>query len=565
MKKFHLAKHYSLINLAQGYCDSPLKIIDSDDFKNVLTHFYRYVNRTDKELIKRIKPLKVKDILDIYKLLIVRRFADLRNHMANYDVIRAKRNDIYQFTEDFYDYWRAIARYGWIYKRSQLDDDQVLLTTSADSFNAAVLMLYRNIGQKLAEKEYGVFRQLPAGVNANISISNNKWPLPKAYQRLKDINFIQRVLIRPPFSLTSKSNTRSGFFQEVFKNPIEKVSFREHHFLCYPIMVGPHLTYVYFHRDFIHHGVSLCSLFEPAKYEQYNGKKPDLIYIYGIDESEFDCTYYHDKKENLYVGYVSKLDKNDYFGYMKKMLLTLHNVAMIDKNNLPMHGSMVSIRLHNGRRRNIVIVGDSGTGKSEILEALRIIGHDFVSDIKVVFDDMGTFMKKNDSVVAQGTETGAFIRIDDLETGYAYREMDRAIFLNLNKVNARLILPVTDYDFIMKEHSIDMMLYANNYDETKQGVYLFPTVEESLLVFEQGMRKAKGTTSEKGIVTSYFANPFGPLQRQKKTAILIREYFNLLFENKVKVGEIYTRLAIPGYEMEGPKVAAKALLEYLTK
>ena len=32
------------------------------------------------------------------------------------------------------------------------------------------------------------------------------------------------------------------------------------------------------------------------------------------------------------------------------------------------------------------------------------------------------------------------------------------------------------------------------------------------LVFVWGARKAKGTTTETGLVESYFANPFGPVQ-----------------------------------------------------
>jgi hypothetical protein len=63
------------------------------------------------------------------------------------------------------------------------------------------------------------------------------------------------------------------------------------------------------------------------------------------------------------LGFVSRLDKNDYFGYLKKMLLTLHNLAMIDQKKLPIHGAMVSIVLNNDETKNIVVVGDSGAGK----------------------------------------------------------------------------------------------------------------------------------------------------------------------------------------------------------
>ena len=38
-----------------------------------------------------------------------------------------------------------------------------------------------------------------------------------------------------------------------------------------------------------------------------------------------------------------------------------------------------------------------------------------------------------------------------------------------------------------------------------------------------------------------------------------------LFDDKIKVGELYTRLAIKGKEMDGPIEAAKKLLQFLTK
>ena len=41
--------------------------------------------------------------------------------------------------------------------------------------------------------------------------------------------------------------------------------------------------------------------------------------------------------------------------------------------------------------------------------------------------------------------------------------------------------------------------------------------------------------------------------------------FSILYQSKTKVGEIYTRLAIKGKQMDGPQEAAKKLLQLLTK
>src|SRR5690554_8165822 len=93
------------------------------------------------------------------------------------------------------------------------------------------------------------------------------------------------------------------------------------------------------------YAVTLGSLFEMASFDAYKDKKPDLIYVYGIDEEQYDGTYYHDEINDIYAGYVSIHDKNDYFGYVKKMLLTLHNVKMIHEKKLPIHGAMFRLQL----------------------------------------------------------------------------------------------------------------------------------------------------------------------------------------------------------------------------
>ena len=563
MKPFYFSDNRAIVKLAFGACDTPTKIISSKAFMRVFMKFYHHINRTDNELRVRLKPLTASDILSVYKLLLVWEFSDLGKLLPNAEIILSKQRALYRFGEQLYDYWRSLSRYGWILKRHLDDDEQEIITRTAESFNAAVLTLYRTITQRLLGKEFQFYRQLPAGVNANLVLTHNRWTTEKPYDKLQDTHFISRSLLRPPFILTTKSNTRSGLFHPISVNPLENIKFKSLDFLCAAVKVGPYLTYVYFHRDYIHHGVALASLFEPASISEYQDKKPDLIYVYGIQDSTYNATYYHDNKLDIYIGFVSLSDSNDYFGYMKKMLLTLHNVARINNQTLPIHGSMVTIELKNRKTWKVAIIGDSGAGKSETLEALRIIGTKYVRDIRVIFDDMGTFYIKNGQLFAQGTEIGAFIRLDDLEAGYAYKEMDRAIFMNPNKVNARIIMPVSNYDYIMKDHQLDMVLYANNYEDSADGLMIFNNIEAALETFSQGRRKAKGTTSETGLVTSYFANPFGPAQHKDKTDPILNSYFQTLFNQYIPVGQLFTRLGIPGYESSGPLHAAKVLLEYL--
>ena len=91
----------------------------------------------------------------------------------------------------------------------------------------------------------------------------------------------------------------------------------------------------------------------------------------------------------------------------------------------------------------------------------------------------------------------------------------------------------------------------------------FDNVEDAKKLFKTGPRMAKGTTTEEGLVQSYFANPFGPAQKQEETDILIEKYFNTMFNGNVKVGQIKTCLGIKGKEQQGPRKAALDLFEII--
>lgn len=310
-------------------------------------------------------------------------------------------------------------------------------------------------------------------------------------------------------------------------------------------------------------GVTLANLFEIDTLN--NEENIDLVLIYGATHNSInEAVFYEDREINRIVGFVPYGEEVTYFGYMKKMLLTLHNISNINKNELPIHGAMFSILFKNRERKNIVIMGDSGTGKSETLEALRSLADKDISDITVIFDDMGSLKIIDNQIYGFGSETGAFVRLDDLEPGYAYRSIDRSILMNPDQNNARAVIPITTYENITKGYKVDMFLYANNY-ENKEGILEFKTKNEIINVCKKGRRMAKSTTTEKGIVETYFANTFGPYQRKEKVDTLLEIYFSKMIMNNVFIGEIYTCLGVEGKEQIGPKLASEELLKVIKK
>ncbi|MDR2527089.1 MAG: hypothetical protein LBC92_04405 [Rickettsiales bacterium] len=543
-----------ITNFSKKYCATSVDMLDSVGFKRMLDVYLKKQKDKNSVIYDYIKNL---DIIDILKMLVVFDAHDIEKYY------KLDKSLFLEFVEELYDFWRDFERYAIIINKDSDDAiQQVNFIDSMEHFKNLVLTTYRKIEETLMQAANNVYRQLNAGVNVGIAVGRVPTLLPKDYQALSRVDFVKKVVIQPPFFVYTKQNTRKGIFNEIFENPIKSLQFDSNKWLCYPAKIGEKIAFVYFNTDFMAQGISLSNLFEMAETRDYKNKKPDIILIFGAEdgESELKYPFYVDKENNIVVGYLNHNEKIDYFGYMKKALLTTYNIKMIENGNLPIHGAMVNITLKNNKSVNLVLMGDSGAGKSESLEAFRQIADDYIKGMKVIFDDMGYFAIRENKVYGYGTETGAFVRLDDLDKGYAYKTMDRSIFLNPNRINARVVLPITTYKIVNMGYEVEYFLYANNYEKDGKTLEFFKNIEDAKKVFTLGKRMAKGTTSEVGITTSYFANPFGPAQREKETNVLIDKFFEKLFKDGVKVGQIKTKLGIEGMEQEGPLNAAKDLL-----
>jgi energy-coupling factor transporter ATP-binding protein EcfA2 len=569
-KQFSLERNKAIINFSSNYCDNSEKVLTSKGFNKVLVKYLDHYKSNHAPSFHYLQgcctnaDIEV-HIINLFKLLMVLPVDDIKELNPDYRSMLQERIHLIDFVEGLYNYWRKLERYTLVYNRYFGEGIQkTKFIESNGLFSNLILNIYRTINQKLRGQNHLVYRNLIAGANAGVILQKVQWNHQDDYKGLVNVPFIESIILNPPFICYPKKNTRKGIFQEVYENPIQDVKLTRDDWFCYPAKVGRSLAYIFFHKDFMSQGITLCNLFELAPINECRNRKPDIIYVYGNRDDDSKAVFYHDQKADIMVGYVSYDEEFDYFGYMKKMILTLHNVRMIEKGYLPIHGAMVNIRLKNGQEKNIVIIGDSGAGKSESLEALRLLGESEIEEMKVIFDDMGTFVMEYDEVKAYGTEIGAFIRLDDLDIGYAYREIDRSVFMNPDKINARVVIPISDYDDIVKGYPIDLVLYANNYDEGEE-IEIFSNKAMAIDVFKRGARVAKGTTSEKGLVESFFANPFGPVQRQEQTDELIYFYFNHLFDKNIPIGQIRTRLALDGYEHVGPRKAAEKLFAYISK
>ena len=88
--------------------------------------------------------------------------------------------------------------------------------------------------QRAVGKNDKVLRQITAGVNAGLTVTHLTTGLPDDYECLKDVPFIEQVVIHPPFITYSKRNKRDGVFPESRTNPVTDLTFNPDQWLCYP-------------------------------------------------------------------------------------------------------------------------------------------------------------------------------------------------------------------------------------------------------------------------------------------------------------------------------------------
>lgn len=567
-----------VLNGHPGLCKTTNELLESDGFQLILKHFLKRMVDQDSPILSCIKDFRHNEFFDTLKLAeFLKALFDKDIQQTSYpNVDRVVLND---FIEELYSYWRKRERFV-VFDRNvedggiDLGEYHRIFIRANEEFKTLVLNTYRHICAHVTGDWFKVYRQMPAGVGMGLLAEKINWKYPSEnYHKLKNIPFIRLSLIYPPLIYYTKSNKRKGKFNPLSNNLMETIKLDSSRWLCFPAKIGTLIVFIYFHKDFISHAAGLSNLFELASTQEIANHIPDGIMFFGVEPSLMDnqlVGYYENAPDGVLVGAVAyKPEEVDYFGYFKKTALTIHNLIMIRRGNLPIHGAMAKIDLKSGKTATVVIVGDSGAGKSESLEAFRVLADKYIRQLTVIFDDMGSLsMNPEGQIVGRGTEVGAFVRLDDLHPGYAYTEIDRSVFMNPHMGNARLVMPITEYRHVIAGYPVDIFLYANNYDNVDDEHPSMELMKDPKLInelFSNGARLAKGTTDEKGLVHTYFANPFGAPQKRKEHEVLAERFISGLLKNGKKIGQLRTRLGIAGYETKGPEEAAQSLFQFITK
>jgi len=572
-----------VIRIRNRVCDTVEELISSEIFMDLLSKYVRSLFRKQSRLLRVFKneeKVTSQELQTMQKTLVM--LSKLPADQAKLLIPESETffEDIEllsDFVEELYNFWRGLHRLIICDSIGDRLDKRPYRTfnDTVERLMHVVRSAQRDILENITGDHPRVYRQVSAGAEMAAIALPEKIPyLAAIYEDLNKILVARQVLIYPPMIYNSPTNKRSGTFTRVEKNPLDGLEINPKEWLCYPAKVGSLIINVYFSMSFFEMGFSLSNLFELAEDEDLK-KKPDAIFMFGIPSNEEkanqeqDTIFFDDTENDLLVGSVPFRKEYGYFGYLKKMILTLHNIKMMKMGRMPFHGAMFRIDLRDSGPANVVLIGDSGAGKSETLEALRGIIENQVQEITIVADDMGSIEITPDGrVIGYGTEIGAFVRLDDLQKGYALGQIDRTIIMNPDQVNARVVIPVTKYKNVIRGFDIDFILYANNYDSVDQDhpvIEQFKNSEIALDVFRSGAVMSKGTTTTTGLTHSYFANIFGPPQYRDLHEKISQEYFDKFFQKGIFVGEMRTQLGISGKEYSGPEESARALLDMLLK
>jgi hypothetical protein len=570
----------AVLYIRERMCETAEEMLESKMFRMVLEHCVEQLELRNSPLIGIFENGRVTrdGITDLIKTLVFleKYESEVVPHIfeGSKPFIQNKQH-LNNFVEHLYNYWRHFDRF--IINDSEGDrlDKRPYRTfnETIEQLTHLVRTVYRHIEEHITGSRPSVYRQVPAGAEmAVISLPKKIQFKGDLYKKLLPVALIRQMLIYPPLVIQQPENKRTGQFRKVARNPLALFDINPGEFLCYPARVGKLVILVYFHVKFFELGFSLCNLFELADDEDLH-KKPDAVFVYGVPGNSIDgladysTVFYEDEENGLFVGAIPDRKEFGYFGYLKKMILTLHNSIIMKAGLLPFHGALVKILLQGNKEATILMMGDTGAGKSETLEAFRVLGDKYIREMTIIADDMGSVaLDTNGCPIGFGTEIGAFLRLDDLQPGYAFGHLDRSIIMNPSQTNARIVFPVTNYDTIIAGHKIDYILYANNYevpDEKHPVIERFHSAGQALDVFRNGLVMSKGTTTSSGLVNSYFANIFGPPEYRELHEKIATVYFDAFFNNKVFIGQMRTMLGISGCETSGPREAATELLRII--
>jgi hypothetical protein len=567
-------------------CGSVRALLTSPVFDMVGREYIRQLKKRDAPLLRLVPTgTEIEDpegqLLDLIRALAETSLEDAARVLPSTVAYLEPemRRSLREFVEGFYTCWRSSDRY--LISRSEIGAKTPevrpyrVFNAKMEQMSQMVRDMYWDTCENITGSHPRVFHRVASGCQVGFVALNEDWPCPEGpYSILKSIPFIRQAWIDQPLRIEQSRDGRSSRFQRVDSVPLSGMPTDADEWLCYPAQVGGMVVFVYFHQRFMGMGCSLTNLFELASDEQVS-RGPRAICVFGSDPALFDrpalspAVYANDAANNLLVGIIPREEEFGYFGCLKNMILTLHNVSMIENGRLPVHGALRRLTLRGGTSVGVLLIGGTSTGRAAVLQSLDASGESAIRETRIVATDLVSLEIDSTGVVRGfGTQTGAFIRLNSLRNARALVRMDSAIAMGSKDPESRVVLPVTTMDDVLAGYPVDYILFSNNYqdvDESHPIIERFQDAQSALQVFREGAVMSGGMSASSGVMHTYLATGFGPADSEKTFETLARRAFEAAVLGDVFIGQIRTRAGIHGFEESGPEAAAKELLRMLTK
>ena len=200
------------LNYSQNYFTDIPSLVNSDEVKQIVKLYLDSRNPDNDD--DAFDNASVDKFIDVLKKILF----DDDSAFDEYDP-----KDILASVEELYSYYRSLLRVSVI----SYNDNKIVgneFRTIDTQFNNLVRKLYRILEEKLQGFENRTYRQVNAATNATILVQQHDWKIPAGYEELRDIDFINTVMLRPPMMMHTKSNKREGVFSAVEENPIDRIT-----------------------------------------------------------------------------------------------------------------------------------------------------------------------------------------------------------------------------------------------------------------------------------------------------------------------------------------------------
>ena len=308
-------------------------------------------------------------------------------------------------------------------------------------------------------------------------------------------------------------------FRTRFLRFAELTDFRD--YVCKAVQVGPYRMLLVLHKSCFHLLSDELRLFPQIEAvqtrAQLEGLRWDGVLLFGIPAKVAGDSYRSgyildrgDDDQMLPVAWVAREDATDYVGFLKKSLLTIHNELVKSMGGMPVHGAMITITFKNGLRKTLAFSADSGTGKSETITAMMeqiIAGVGPAVELRrvdILASDMLSLWRGTDGqIYAFGTETGDFLRINDITEGWKAHFgdlMNRGAYSNIDHPkNARVTIPgICNVRDVLSPTRVNGFFYINNYEGPRGSAVELSEDPHQVLkhTLVRGLRKNKGTSGD---------------------------------------------------------------------